>query len=65
MVFLISNLRRIRSASSASARISSRISASPAASSGSASAKRSSAPADAVSIVVPEGSTKVVERTVL
>jgi hypothetical protein len=63
-VFLIANLRRIRSLSSASARISSRISASPAASSGSAAAKRSAASGAAVSIVVPEGRTKVSARTV-
>ena len=64
MVFLIANLRRIRSLSSASARISSRIAARPAASSGSSEAKRSAAPGAAVSIVVPEGSTRVIERSV-
>jgi hypothetical protein len=65
VVFLISNFVRIRFESSSSARISSRISASPRASSGSAAAKRSAAPGEAVSIIVPEGSTKVSERTVL
>ena len=64
VVFLIANLRRIRSLSSSSARISSRIASSPAASSGSAAAKLSAAPGAAVSIVVPEGRTKVSERTV-
>ena len=63
-MFLIANLRRMRSLSSASARISSRICARPAASSGSYSAKRSAASGAAVSIVVPDGSTKVIERTV-
>ena len=63
-MFLIANLRRMRSLSSSSARISSRIASSPATSSGSASAKRSAAPGAAVSIVVPEGRTKVSERTV-
>ena len=64
VVFLISNLRRIRALSSASARISSRIAARPAASSGSAAAKASAAPGAAVSMRVPEGRTKVIERTV-
>jgi hypothetical protein len=63
-VFLIANLRRIRSESSASARISSRITSRPAASCGSAAAKRSAAPGAPVSIFVPEGSTKVSSRTV-
>ena len=65
MVFLIWNFFRMRSVSSVSARISSRISARPFASSGSASAKRSAAFGAAVSITVPDGSTKVSERTVL
>ena len=64
MVFLIANLRRMRSASSASARISSRIASRPATSSGSAAAKRSAAPGAPVSIAVPEGRTKVSSRTV-
>jgi hypothetical protein len=64
VVFLIANLRRIRSLSSRSARISSRIAASPLASSGSASAKRSSAPGAALSTWVPEGITKLSARRV-
>ena len=63
-MFLIANLRRIRSLSSSSERISSRIAASPAASSGSSASKRAAASGAAVSIVVPEGRTKVSERTV-
>jgi hypothetical protein len=54
----------MRSLSSASARISSRIAANPVASSGSSAAKRLAAPGAAESIVVPEGRTKVSERTV-
>ncbi len=64
MVFLIANLRRMRALSSSSARISSRIASRPARSSGSAAAKRSAASGAAVSIVVPEGRTKVSERRV-
>ena len=64
MVFLISNLERIRAESASSARIASRISASPAASSGSAASKRSAASGAPVSIAVPDGSTNESERTV-
>ena len=63
-MFLISNFCRMRSLSSESARISSRIAASPPASSGSAAANLSAASGAAVSIVVPDGSVKVSERTV-
>ncbi len=63
-MFLMRNLWRMRSASSGSARISSRIAVRPAASSGSAAAKRSSASGAAVSMVAPEGSTKVSARRV-
>ncbi len=63
-MFLIANLRRMRALSSSSARISSRIAARPAASSGSAAANFSAASGAAVSIVVPEGRTRVSARTV-
>ena len=65
-MFLISNLRRIRSASSASARISSRISSRPRASSGSASAKASSAPGGAGVDRRPRGQheSELVDRAV-
>ena len=64
VVFLISNLRRMRPRRSASERIASRISASPAASSGSAAANRSAASEAPVSMIVPEGSTKLSSVTV-
>ena len=64
IVFLISNLRRISSVSSGSARISSRISSSPSAIPGSAAAKASSAPGAVESTTVPEGRTKVIPVTV-
>ena len=64
VVFLISNFRRTRCDSSLSARSSSRSSVRPRASSGSRRANSSSAPGAAVSIVVPEGSTKVSDDSV-
>lgn len=64
MVFFRLCLRRIFSVSSALASSSVRNCASPAASSGSSTANRSAAPRAAVSITVPEGSTKVNERRV-
>ena len=64
MVFLISNFDLIRSVSSESARISSRISPRPAASSGSCAANRSAASGAAVSIRVPDAVTNSSERSV-
>ena len=64
-MFLIRNFFRIRSLSSASARISSLIFVSPFARSGSARSNLSAASGAAVSITVPEGNTKVSDRTVL
>ena len=64
VVFLIWNLRAMRSASSRSERMRSRIRARPAASSGAAAANCSSASACAVSITAPLARTSVIALTV-
>ena len=63
-MFLMRYFERIRPVTSGSARIAERIARSPAAITGSDSASCSSAFAAPVSTTVPEGSTRVIERSV-
>ena len=65
MVFLRAYFALTRRLSSVSARTRARSSSRPAASAGSCAANASAAPGAAVSIIVPDGSRKVSEASVL